>query len=72
MSNVFLLECAYSEMYKKIMTKRERFTTTLDSGLLERLKILAIYEKCTTNKLLEEAIELLLKKYEKKPKNSQD
>jgi len=50
------------------MTKRERFTTTLDSELLERLKILAIYEKCTTNKLLEEAVRDLLKKYDKKAK----
>ena len=51
------------EMYKVNMTKRERFTTTLDSELLEKLKILAIYEKCTTNKLLEEAIQDLLEKY---------
>lgn len=43
------------------MTKKERFTTTLDSELLEQLKILAIHEKCTTNKPLEEAIEDLLK-----------
>ena len=50
------------------MTKRERFTTTLDSELLERLKILAIYEKCTTNKLFEEAVRDLLKKYDKKAK----
>lgn len=50
------------------MTKRERFTTTLDSELLERLKILGIYEKCTTNKLLEEAVRDLLKKYDKKAK----
>lgn len=50
------------------MARRERFTTTLDSELLEHLKILAIYEKCTTNKLLEEAIKDLLKKYEKKSK----
>jgi predicted transcriptional regulator len=55
-------------MYKESMSKRERFTTTLDSELLERLKILAIYEKCTTNKLLEEAIRELLKRYEKQPK----
>ena len=50
------------------MTKRERFTTTLNSELLERLKILAIHEKRTANKLLEEAIRNLLKKYDKKPK----
>ena len=50
------------------MPQRERLTTTLDSKLLERLKILAIYEKCTTNKLLEEAVRDLLKKYDKKAK----
>ena len=50
------------------MTERERFTTTVDGKLLEQLKVLAVYQKCTTNKLLEEAIQDLLRKYEKKPK----
>lgn len=50
------------------MGKRERYTTTLDSELLEKVKILAIYQKYPTNKLLEEAIQDLLKKYGKKPK----
>ena len=50
------------------MGKRERYTTTINSDLLEKLKILAIYQHCPANKLLEEAIELLLKKYEKKRK----
>ena len=45
---------------------KERFTTTLDGDLLQKIKILAIYEKCTTNILLEEAITDLLKKYENK------
>jgi predicted transcriptional regulator len=52
------------------MPPRERFTTTLDSDLLEKLKILAIYEKRPVNKILDEAIKDLLKKYEKKPKKS--
>ena len=43
---------------------KERFTTTLDTELLQKIKILAIYEKCATNVLLEEAIEDLLKKYD--------
>lgn len=52
------------------MAERERFTTTINSKLLEQLKVLAIYQKCTTNKLLDEAIRDVLKKYEKKgPKN---
>ena len=46
--------------------EKERFTTTLDGDLLEKIKILAIYEKCSTNVLLEEAIRDLLKKYEDK------
>lgn len=48
------------------MTERERFTTTINGKLLEQLKVLAIYQKCTTNKLLDEAIRDLLRKYEKK------
>jgi predicted transcriptional regulator len=46
--------------------ERDRFTTTLDVDLLQKIKILAIYEKCSTNVLLEEAIEDLLKKYDDK------
>ena len=49
--------------------EKERFTTTLDGDLLEKIKILAIYEKCSTNVLLEEAIRDLLKKYEDKKVN---
>ena len=45
---------------------KERFTTTLDGDLLQKIKILAIYEKCPTNLLLEEAMTDLLKKYEVK------
>ena len=57
---------------KPTTDEREKFTTTLKSGLLERIKILAIYEKCSTNVLLEEAIEDLLKKYDdRKAKEAQ-
>jgi len=42
---------------------RDRFTTTLEVDLLQKVKILAIYEKCSTNVLLEEAIRDLLLKY---------
>ena len=45
---------------------KERFTTTLEGNLLQKIKILAIYEKCPANILLEEAITDLLKKYEGK------
>lgn len=36
--------------------KKERFTTTLDSQLLEEIKILAIKKKRSTNILIEDAI----------------
>jgi hypothetical protein len=45
------------------MPEKERYTTTVDSKLLEELKILAIRKKRTANLLLEEAIADLLKKY---------
>jgi hypothetical protein len=45
-------------------TEKERFTTTLDGELLQKIKIWAIYEKCSANVLLEEAIKDLLKKYD--------
>lgn len=47
---------------------KERFTTTLDGNLLQKIKILAIYEKCPANILIEQAIIDLLKKYESKKK----
>ena len=52
------------------MANRERFTTTLDSELLQEIKILAIRNRHSTNDLLEEAISDLLSKY--KDKSSQD
>ncbi len=45
------------------MSDKERYTTNVDSKLLEELKILAIRKKLTANLLLEEAIKDLLKKY---------
>jgi len=47
--------------------KRTYYNTTLDFNLLKRLKILAIEENKRQNDLLEEAMQDLLKKYEKKP-----
>lgn len=53
------------------MTARQRFTTTLDSELLQEIKILAIRNRHSTNDLLEEAIHDLLKKYkDKSPQNN--
>ena len=50
------------------MAEKERYTTTLDGELLRQIKILAINNRCSTNKLLEEAIEDLLNKYDKEYK----
>jgi len=50
------------------MSEKERYTTTIEGELLRQIKILAINERCPTNKLLEEAIRDLLKKYETKAK----
>ena len=42
--------------------------TTVNTGLLRSLKVLAAQNGVRMNQLLEEAIRDLLKKYEKKPK----
>lgn len=46
-------------------TKRIRYTTTLKTGLVKKLKYLSVDQNKRHNELLEEAIEDLLKKYEK-------
>ena len=46
--------------------KRIHYNTTLDANLLKRLKFLSVEENKRHNDLLEEAIQDLLKKYEKK------
>jgi hypothetical protein len=48
--------------------KRRQFTTTLQEDALKKIKILAIKEDKKVNDLLEEAIDWLLKKYEKNAK----
>lgn len=51
--------------------EKERFTTTLSSDLIIQLKHLAVEKRCRLNQLLTEAIQDLLKKYEKtRPKPS--
>ena len=53
-----------------IMPKKERthYNTTLDVDLLKRLKFLSIELNRRHNDLIEEAIGLLLKKYDKPTK----
>jgi hypothetical protein len=48
--------------------KRKQFTTTLRVDYLKKIKILAVEKDKAVNDLLEEAIEWLLKKYEKQLK----
>ena len=48
--------------------ERKNYNTTLRVDLIKKLKFLAVEEAARVNNLLEEAIEDLLKKYEKKYK----
>jgi len=48
--------------------KRKNYNTTLREDLIKRIKMLAVEKDSRVNDLLEEAIELLLEKYEKQPK----
>ena len=50
------------------MGKRKMYNTTLDVDLMKRIKVLAAQLEKRQNDLLEEAIQDLLKKYEKKGK----
>jgi hypothetical protein len=47
-------------------TKRKNYNTTLRVDLIKGLKMLAVVNDVRANDLLEEAIQDLLKKYEKK------
>ena len=49
-------------------TKRKNYNTTLRMDLIKSLKMLAVENDVRANDLLEEAIQDLLKKYEKKAK----
>jgi len=48
--------------------EKERIGTSLPKQLVIQLKHLAVEKRCRFNKLLEEAIQDLLRKYEKKGK----
>ena len=48
--------------------ERKNYNTTLRIDIIRKLKILSAETDVRQNDLLEEAIEDLLKKYEKKPK----
>ena len=50
------------------LKNRQRYTNSIDSGLIEKLKKLSSDTKIPQSKLLDEAIELVLKKYGKSAK----
>ncbi|SPF51174.1 conserved hypothetical protein [Candidatus Desulfosporosinus infrequens] len=50
------------------LKNRQRYTTSLDNELVEKLKKLSEKTKIAQSKLLDEAIELVLKKYGKPDK----
>ena len=45
---------------------RKNITSSIETGLIKKLKYLAAYNERPLNNLLEEAIQDLLKKYERK------
>lgn len=51
------------------MSKRKMYNTTLDAELIREIRILAAQLEKRQNDLLEEAIQDLLKKYEKDPQS---
>ncbi len=53
---------------KRMKFRRKNYNTTLREDLIKKLKMLAVEKDSRVNDLLEEAIELLLDKYEKQPK----
>jgi hypothetical protein len=50
--------------------QRKQFTTTIREDYLKKIKILAIEKDKRVNDILEEAIEFLMVKYERKPGES--
>jgi hypothetical protein len=47
------------------MTEKKMFATRIDKDALKNLKLLSVHSERPINSLLEEAIQDLLKKYEK-------
>ena len=55
-------------MHYRYNMARKTITTSIETELIKNLKYLAVDTERQLNDLLEEAIRLLLKKYEKQPK----
>lgn len=52
------------------MAEKKMFATRIDNDLLKELKHLGVDTEVPISKLLEEAIQDLLEKYKKRPRNS--
>jgi|GEM_PF-356659 len=67
MSSFFLI-CFCSGCKRINMGEKKIFSTRIDDDLVRKLKHLAVDENKSLGNLLEEAIQELLKKYDKKSK----
>ncbi|NPV04669.1 MAG: ribbon-helix-helix domain-containing protein [Syntrophaceae bacterium] len=52
------------------MEEKKMFATRINKDLLKKLKILSVHQEKPINSLLEEAIQELLRKYQKTSKES--
>lgn len=68
LSSFFFLHYVFQVCNVLAMGEKKVFSTRVDDELIKRLKHLAVDEDESLGNLLDEAIEDLLKKYEKKPK----
>jgi predicted HicB family RNase H-like nuclease len=60
----------FCRLEKTMDTDKKMFTTRLGRETIKGLKILAAYQEKSVNRLLEEAIRDLLKKYDRKKQPS--
>lgn len=68
MSSFFFLHSVFQVCNVLLMGEKKVFSTRVDEDLIKKLKHLAVDEDESLGNLLDEAIEDLLKKHEKKPK----
>ena len=68
MSTFIFLHYVFQVCNVAAMGEKKVFSTRVDDELIKKLKHLAVDEDESLGNLLDEAIEDLLKKYEKKPK----
>jgi hypothetical protein len=66
--SIYLIALIEGFCYKEKMEDKKMFATRINKDLLKRLKILSVHNERPINSLLEEAIQDVLTKYEKKTK----